>query len=132
MAFRHFLSCTTQTTRMAVDWGIHELPTTALINPDGNLVPNASLSAIDSAPSHSTSNETFACTGKTAEMGGVGSPSPCVSELARSWSSKTSMPCTRSRAHASSKSTSTASCLTGIIQNGNGTVYMYVLTTPHA
>ena len=56
MAFRHFLSCTTQTTRMAVDWGIHELPTTALINPDGNLVPNASLSALESALKHRVNN----------------------------------------------------------------------------
>lgn len=37
------------TTRMTVDWGVHALPTFALINPDGNLVRKGSLSALESA-----------------------------------------------------------------------------------
>src|SRR6266550_4803331 len=76
-----------------------------------------SICAIVRAAFHSTSKETFARTGKTPAMGGLGSPSPCVRELARSWSSKTFKSRTRKWARASSKSTSTASCLTGVIQN---------------
>ena len=37
------------TTRMTSDWGIHELPTYALIDPQGNLVPNGNLSVLQSA-----------------------------------------------------------------------------------
>jgi hypothetical protein len=40
--------------------------------------------AVAIAPSHCTSKETLAWTGKTPAMGGVGIPSPSVSELARS------------------------------------------------
>lgn len=61
---------------------------------------------------------------RTGKIGGIpvggttvaGSPKPCVSELAMSWSSKTSMLRTSNRACASSKSTRTASCLVGVIQ----------------
>ena len=34
------------TTRMTSDWGIHELPTYALIDPQGNLVPGGDLSKL--------------------------------------------------------------------------------------
>ena len=56
-------------------------------------------------------------TGKTPGIGGAGIPNPWVNELARSWSSKTSRSRTSRRAREPSKSTSTASCFTGIIQN---------------
>src|SRR5215471_14988959 len=59
--------------------------------------------AVSIAPFHSMSNETLARTGKIGGIpfGGTtvaGSPRPCVSELARSWSSKTSMSRTCNRA----------------------------------
>jgi hypothetical protein len=43
-----------------------------------------SISAVAIAPSHFTSKDTLARTGKTPGMGGVGIPSPSVSALARS------------------------------------------------
>ena len=43
-----------------------------------------SICAAARAPSHSTSKETFARTGKIPGIGGVGRPSPCVSELTTS------------------------------------------------
>jgi thiol-disulfide isomerase/thioredoxin len=36
-------------TRMTSDWGVHELPTYALIDPQGNLVPNGNLSTLRAA-----------------------------------------------------------------------------------